>query len=137
MIYFITDGEYVKIGFTDSDDVGERMKTLQVGNARRLSLIGTMPGGREEECLLHALLSDFRASGEWFDLNRRTEAPTETLPVGESVFRLRIKKHIMKKVWQPGMKPTELARLAGVSKGYASKYISNGAMSHYQNGVTK
>ena len=47
------------------------------------------------------------------------------------------KKETMKQLWQPGMKPTELARLAGVSKGYASKYISNGAMSHYQNGVTK
>ena len=42
------------------------------------------------------------------------------------------KKEIMGRLWQPGMKPTELAKLAGVSKGYASKYISNGAMSHYE-----
>lgn len=42
------------------------------------------------------------------------------------------KKETMKQLWKPGMKPTELAALAGVSKGYASKYINNGAMKHYQ-----
>lgn len=42
------------------------------------------------------------------------------------------KKETMERVWKPGMKPTELAALAGVSKGYASKYINNGAMAVYQ-----
>lgn len=44
------------------------------------------------------------------------------------------KKETMERVWKPGMKPTELATLAGVSKGYASKYINNGAMDAYQRG---
>lgn len=47
------------------------------------------------------------------------------------------KKETMERLWKPGMKPTELAILAGVSKGYASKYINNGAMAYYQNGVQK
>ena len=41
------------------------------------------------------------------------------------------KKETMGNIWKPGMKPTELARLSGVSKGYASKYINNGAMDAY------
>lgn len=42
------------------------------------------------------------------------------------------KKETMARFWKPGMKPTELAELAGVSKGYASKYINNGAMNTWE-----
>lgn len=40
----------------------------------------------------------------------------------------------MERLWKPGMKPTELARVANVSKGYASKYINRG-MTQSKNGV--
>lgn len=43
----------------------------------------------------------------------------------------------MERLWKPGMKPTELATLAAVSKGYASKYINNGALKHYQLGANQ
>lgn len=47
------------------------------------------------------------------------------------------KKETMKRLWQPGMGVSELAGLADVSKGYASKYISNGAVQNYQNNGAK
>lgn len=72
MIYFVTDGEYVKIGFTDRDDVQQRIKALQIGNARELELMGTMQGGREEEMLLHQIFGGFRIRGEWFLLTPQT-----------------------------------------------------------------
>lgn len=72
MIYFVTDGEYVKIGFSDDNDgVSQRVSALQTGNARRLSLIATIPGGIEEESILHSVFRDLRVRGEWFDLSKR------------------------------------------------------------------
>lgn len=53
----------------------------------------------------------------------------ETKMETEETARQRMERH-----WKPGMKPTQLAELAHVSKGYASKYINNGAMKHYQLG---
>lgn len=41
-------------------------------------------------------------------------------------------KEKMRRIWKPGMGPTELANRANVSKGYASKYINNGAMVSYR-----
>jgi hypothetical protein len=69
MIYFITDGEFVKIGFTDNEDVHKRIKELQIGNARKLELLGTLSGNIADESFLQRLLSDFNVSGEWFDFN--------------------------------------------------------------------
>jgi len=49
------------------------------------------------------------------------------------------KRETMTKLWKPGIGPTELAQLAGVTKGYASKFISGRvAPTHqaaYTNGV--
>jgi hypothetical protein len=49
------------------------------------------------------------------------ETPQETEPAEETA------RERMGKLWKPGMGPSELARAASVSKGYASKFISNGA----------
>lgn len=53
--------------------------------------------------------------------------PEEETPVSQETARERMEKN-----WRPGMGPSELARLAGVSKGYASKYINNGAAEVYR-----
>jgi hypothetical protein len=66
MIYFVSDGEYVKIGLTDSDDVDARIAALQTGNARKIFLLGTIEGGREAEAVLHSVFSNLRVRGEWF-----------------------------------------------------------------------
>lgn len=42
------------------------------------------------------------------------------------------KQQAMANNFQPGISPTELARKAGVDKSTASRYITNGAMKHWQ-----
>lgn len=64
MIYFITDGDAIKIG--RSKDVEARMRDLLCGSARPFSLIGTVEGGPAHELKVHSDLSDFRVRGEWF-----------------------------------------------------------------------
>lgn len=69
MIYFISDGEYTKIGFVEGNDVQRRLAELQVGNARELTVLATINGGREEERIIHAVLDKLRIRGEWFRLS--------------------------------------------------------------------
>ena len=68
MIYFISDGEYLKIGYT-SGDVETRISALQIGNARKLQLVGYIDGGRETEAILHRVFHEFNVGGEWFLYN--------------------------------------------------------------------
>lgn len=67
-VYFIATPDHVKIGFTGADP-RRRLRELQVGNAHRLELVGSIPGCMDMEADLHARLERSRASGEWF---RRT-----------------------------------------------------------------
>lgn len=68
MIYYISDGEYVKIGYTGGGEyaVKVRLSQCQVGNARRLALAGYHEGGREVERALHLTLKALHVRGEWF-----------------------------------------------------------------------
>ncbi len=69
MIYFVLDelSNAVKIGLTH-DRIDQRMSGLQVGNPRKLKLLGVMDGNRQTEERLHARLDAHRISGEWFDI---------------------------------------------------------------------
>ena len=69
MIYFVSDGEYVKIGFTEDEDISKRIRALQTGNARKLELVAVIPGDTSAETALHRVLSELRVSGEWFKLS--------------------------------------------------------------------
>lgn len=65
-VYFIresTSGN-VKIG-TGRNPEG-RLRRLQVGHYGDLSIVAVMPGGEQEERLLHAQFSSDRLRGEWF-----------------------------------------------------------------------
>lgn len=84
MIYFISDGEYIKIGFTEDDDAEKRLNALQTGNARELRLIGVIPGDKSVERILHNVLGSLRARGEWFRISDHvvsTEQPRLLPPV--------------------------------------------------------
>jgi len=70
-IYFITDGQYIKIGV--SLDPDRRMAGMQTGFANRLSMVGSFiikGEGRytayDIEQELHRKLSHANVSGEWF-----------------------------------------------------------------------
>lgn len=66
-VYFITDGEYVKIGI--SIEVRGRLSGLQTANARPLLVAGVIPyGGQDFEAALHKKFAHLRAKGEWFKI---------------------------------------------------------------------
>jgi T5orf172 domain. len=65
MIYFITDGEYIKIGYTRTYPI-IRLKELQTGNPKPLKLLATMEGGLSLEKELHNTFRPYKAQGEWF-----------------------------------------------------------------------
>lgn len=67
MIYFITDSNYIKIGYT-KNDVKKRLKQLQTSNPNRLFLLGYIDGDKKREKELHKKFfsSIARINGEWF-----------------------------------------------------------------------
>lgn len=76
-VYFITDGQYVKIG--KAKNVKERIKELQSGNGRKLSVLFTIQAPNicyspndnlayAIESFLHKTFKDYRLQGEWFDI---------------------------------------------------------------------
>jgi hypothetical protein len=65
MVYFITDGEFIKIG--KSENPIKRMKKMQTGNARELKMLGYYEDYDEElEGYIHKSFSEYRVRGEWF-----------------------------------------------------------------------
>lgn len=68
-LYFITDGQYIKIGV--SNDVDKRLKTLKTGSSQDIRLLGKyyLPNPYSVEALLHQLLKNYRINGEWFDIS--------------------------------------------------------------------
>lgn len=65
MIYFISDGKAIKIGWTSGNPYARR-SSLQVGHPSGLSVLAVAPGSREEEAMYHERFRAVRASGEWF-----------------------------------------------------------------------
>lgn len=67
-VYFIgSDCGRVKIGYTGAESPEARLRDLQVGSARKLSLIVCCEGSRQQETLLHRKLADSNPHGEWFE----------------------------------------------------------------------
>lgn len=87
MIYAIYDqpGMAVKIGMTT--DVPKRLATLQTGHPNALTILGTMPGDRQEESILHNTFTRFRIRGEWFHAHPDLLAGLAKLFAREGVVR--------------------------------------------------
>lgn len=71
-VYFVTDGEYVKIGKTDND-VQSRIAALQTGNPKRIFPLIQLPlsyasASQNLESYFHNMFADKRMCGEWFDI---------------------------------------------------------------------
>jgi hypothetical protein len=81
-VYAITDGEYVKIGY--STNPSKRVAELQTGNARLLACIGTMEGTEDDEKLLHAKYAHLNVLQEWFEIDPELLAEFNNEPAAES-----------------------------------------------------
>lgn len=68
-VYFITDGEYVKIG---KGFPNQRIRQMQTSNARELTVLFTVPVshgyGNKAETIIHHMFRDWLVRGEWYDL---------------------------------------------------------------------
>lgn len=64
LVYFISDGSRVKIGFTNN--LENRFRNLQSGHGVELVLLGTIPGNILLERHLHDRFKHLRTQGEWF-----------------------------------------------------------------------
>ena len=70
-VYFISDGEYTKIGI--AKNMNKRLSSLQVGNPKKLRIVSFVPcdtenSARKIEKHLHERLGACRVEGEWFKL---------------------------------------------------------------------
>lgn len=70
-VYFISDGEFCKIGKADNVDV--RLKQLQTSNAKPLFVIGYIPcknstSALRKENMLHSDFSKRKMNGEWYKI---------------------------------------------------------------------
>jgi|13_taG_2_1085334.scaffolds.fasta_scaffold121632_2 hypothetical protein len=63
-VYFITDGEYIKIG--KAKDPQERLNGLQTGNPKNLFIIATINGDEAVEYQMHHRFKQWHHRGEWF-----------------------------------------------------------------------
>lgn len=63
-VYFITDGDAIKIGYSDAPEL--RLRTLQCASHKPLRIIDTARGTPDDEKRLHKQFGHLRLKGEWF-----------------------------------------------------------------------
>ena len=73
-VYFITDGNYIKIGMAAS--IPTRVKQLQTGNPNRLSVLYLIDAKTQHEAgkierKYHELFKHKQKLGEWFDITEK------------------------------------------------------------------
>lgn len=86
-IYFISDGEFVKIG--KSYDPEKRLHGIQTGNPKKLTILKTIKEAGEEggiytEVGLHEKFSSYRVNGEWFEYSDEIKAFINDLDNGKT-----------------------------------------------------
>lgn len=64
MIYFIKQGDYVKIGFTNRFKT--RLNQLQVSSPIKLEVLGIIEGDKTNEKYMHDKFKHISTNGEWF-----------------------------------------------------------------------
>lgn len=122
MIYFVSDGEYVKIGFTDDVDVDRRLAALQIGNARKLTLLGVIEGGRESETVLHRVFDGIRIRGEWFRITLLDEEETDAeKEIDISSLSGKASEIYNVLSANPRATNTEIGEIVGVSRQYVGQ----------------
>jgi hypothetical protein len=76
-VYFVRTGKYLKIGI--SRYVEKRLKAMQIGNSKRMILIGVIEGSNALEKSLHKKFERFKTRGEWFHYTPELKAAVAEL----------------------------------------------------------
>lgn len=66
VVYFVSDGEFVKIGFTCN--LKTRLSTLQTMSPRPLEVLKVISGPQTLEKEIHKKFRHFHVHGEWFNM---------------------------------------------------------------------
>jgi len=88
-IYFISDGDYVKIGVTKN--CLTRLKQLQVDNPNELRLLGCFKGDYKLEKKIHRQFKESWVRGEWFKIEDALKKYIDILP--KPIVEVPIKKN--------------------------------------------
>ena len=94
-VYLISDGELIKIGY--AANVISRLKDLQVGNGRELSILETFKVENKRnagwvERLAHDVFREARVSGEWFRVD-----PSEAKSKCSAMIKIMFPTHTPKR----------------------------------------
>lgn len=89
-LYFITDGEFVKMGIVTSPK--SRLESLQVGNPRDLKLLyaGRTSNARHQENHLHKKFKHLHVRGEWFRYTDEIDKQIAQYKANEDYFESRL-----------------------------------------------
>ena len=77
MIYFIKQGDYVKIGYTTL--FKKRLNQLQTSSPVKLEVLALIKGDRVEEKNYHNAFKHINSNGEWFLYNNEIERFVDAL----------------------------------------------------------
>lgn len=67
MIYLITDGKYLKIGY--SENISNRMKSYST-HSNNFKLLSYKEGGTKDESILHEKYEKYNVRDEWFEYSQ-------------------------------------------------------------------
>lgn len=126
MIYFIRAGAEGDVKIGTAANVSARLKEFQVGQARILTVIRTIEGGRETERWLHKHYAARHVRGEWFRFSDTmlTIVPPPELPadliandgdIGDA--KAAIQAALLRSLPRYRVPTASIARASGVSYG--------------------
>lgn len=96
-VYFISDGEYIKIG--KAKQPKQRLMELQTGNPKELKILWLIPCKNDKaayyvEQSLHGLYRSYRQCGEWFDVLPKMQKHSFDSWFGESQIDSKLQEAI-------------------------------------------
>lgn len=78
-VYFISAGDYIKIGKTSGESPLARLATLQTANPLTLKMEAFFIGGIKDEKKLHGKFKHLHVRGEWFKFDSELKRFIQTI----------------------------------------------------------
>lgn len=116
-IYFILEGDLdergaIKIGFTAGSPQA-RLENFQTGNSSPLSLLGSLPGTKQDEVFMHRLFRPWKIRGEWYRLSDRLLTFVNDLVLSDTPTSLPVLRTVVKLIDETMDYDAFLRRIAG------------------------